>query len=309
MDYGPVIPAYAGIHLKHLDSHVRGNDKYRVHGQWSIVYSLKMTDSIQRIFAMFIRYTCLHKRSVSRVLEFIFWPVMELMVWGFVAMYIRSLAPDDLSRTILFLISAIIFWDLLYRSQQGVTLSLIEDIWTQNILNLLISPLKIWEWLVATCLYGLVKTILITGILAILAFIFYQFDLVSSVGFYLIPLVANLLLFGWALGVFTSGLLIRWAHAVEALIWGIPFLVQPLSAIYYPLSILPPWLQTIAKMLPSTYVFEGMRAVMKTGEMPTSYFFMSLGLNFVYFVLASLFFMWMYHKSRATGRLGRLGID
>lgn len=268
-----------------------------------------MSESLQRIYAMLIRYVTLHKRSISRGLELVFWPVMELMVWGFLTLFLKNSIQGDLSQFIVFLISAIIFWDLLYRSQQGVTISLIEDIWTQNILNLIISPLRIWEWLVATCLYGFIKTALITIILTLLAISFYQFNLIDALSFYLIPLMANLLLFGWALGIFTAGLLIRWAHAVEALIWGIPFLVQPLSAIYYPLSTLPPWLQAVAKCLPSTYVFEGMREVIKTKQMPMEYFYISLGLNGLYFILAGLFFLWMFHRSRTTGRLGRLGID
>jgi ABC-2 type transport system permease protein len=121
--------------------------------------------------------------------------------------------------------------------------------------------------------------------------------------------VANLLLFGWALGVFTSGLMIRFGHSAEALIWGIPYLIQPLSAIYYPLSVLPKGVQLISKLLPSTYVFEGMREVSRTGNMPLNYFVAGFGLNLFYFILAGVFFQWMYAKARETGRLGRLGMD
>ncbi|MBI4411786.1 MAG: ABC transporter permease, partial [Deltaproteobacteria bacterium] len=214
-----------------------------------------MNESISRINAMILRYLYLHKRSVSRTLEVIFWPVMELLVWGFLTLYIQSLAQTEVSKIIIFLINAMIFWDVLYRSQQGVSISIVEDIWTQNIVNLLVSPLKIWEWLTATFIYGAGKILMITAILAVIAFGLYHFNLVGMNGFYLIPLMANLLFFGWAMGVFTSGLLIRWGHAVEALIWGIPFLVQPISAIFYPLSVLPPPVQVVSRLLPSTYVF------------------------------------------------------
>lgn len=268
-----------------------------------------MSGSARRISAMFLRYLYLHKRSVSRTLELVFWPVMELLVWGFVTLYIKSLADGSLAQVIVFLINAIIFWDILYRSQQGVSISFIEDIWTHNIINLLISPLKLWEWLTATFLYGAAKTILITMILSFLALVLYSFNLVSEMGFYLVLHAANLLFFGWTLGVATSGLLLRWGHAVEALIWGIPFLIQPLSAIYYPLSVLPPWLQNVSLAIPSTYVFEGMRDIIKTGRMDLHYFFISFGINLVCFAAASAFFIFMYYRSRASGRLGRLGMD
>ena len=268
-----------------------------------------MTGSLSRIGAMILRYLYLHKRSLPRTFEIIFWPVMELFVWGFVSVYIQRVSHDSLAKIAMSLINAMIFWDILYRSQQGVSISFIEDIWTQNIVNLLVSPLKIWEWVTAAALYGMLKTCLITLILAVIAFFLYHFNLVTNLQIYLIPLVFNLLLFGWALGIFTSSLVIRWGHAAEALIWGVPFLIQPLSAIFYPLSVLPPWLQVISKALPSTYVFEGMRAVIQTGQMPRLYFVKSLSLNMVYLALSILFFRWMYYQARASGRLGRLGMD
>ena len=266
-------------------------------------------NSVYRIIAMIIRYLYLHKRSVARTLEILFWPVMELLVWGFVTLYIKSIAQSTATNLIYFLINAMIFWDILYRCQQGVSLSFMEEIWTQNMINLLASPLKIWEWLVATYIYGMMKTIVITLFLAFLALLFYHYNLITSIGFYLIPLAANLFLFGWAVGIFTSGLIIRWGHAAEALIWGVPFLVQPLSAIYYPLSVLPEWLQVVSKCLPSTYVFEGMREILKTGLFPIQYFYSAFFLNIIFFLLGTLFFQWIFCKARESGKLVRLGLD
>jgi ABC-2 type transport system permease protein len=268
-----------------------------------------MKESIRRILAMYLRYLYLHKRSLPRTLEIVFWPVMDLLVWGFVTLFIQSLVESELLKTLVFLINAMIFWDILYRGQQGVTISFMEEIWQQNIINLLASPLKIWEWCAATFIYGLTKILVITTILAGIALGLYQFNLIGNLGFYLIPLAANLLLFAWGLGLFTAGLLIRWGYAVEALIWGVPFLIQPISAVFYPLAILPPSVQWIAKGLPSTYVFEGMRSILREGTMPYDYFLTALGLNGIYFILGTLFFQWMYSRALVTGRLVRLGMD
>ena len=258
---------------------------------------------------MVLRYLYVHKRSVSRSLELVFWPVMELLVWGYLVLYIQQVGTGDLPKLIISIFAAVIFWDLLYRSQQGVSLSFVEDIWTHNIFNLLISPLRLWEWIGATFVYGMMKTLIIVGILSALALGLYQFHLIDTLGLYLIPFLANLLLFGWALGLFTSGLLIRWGHAVEALIWGIPFLIQPLSAIYYPVSVLPTWLQHVSWCLPSTYVFEGMRSVVATGQMDMTMLGKAFLCNAVFFVLGTLFFSGMYRLSQISGRLGRLGMD
>lgn len=268
-----------------------------------------MMHSVRRIHAMMLRYLFLHKRSLPRALEIIFWPVMELLVWGFVSVYIQSLAPSTLNHIVFVLISAMIFWDVLYRSQQAVSIAIVEDIWTQNIVNILVSPLRVWEWLCATFIYGLIKISLIVCILCLIAFGLYHYSMTATLGVYIIPLMLNLLLFGWAVGVFTSALIVRWGHSAEALVWGIPYLLQPISAIYYPVSVLPKWLQTISWCLPSTYVFEGVRQVAGQGEMPFEFFWIGLGLNLIYFLGAGLFFAFMYHSSQRSGRLGRLGMD
>lgn len=268
-----------------------------------------MNGSLSRIGAMALRYLYLHKRSLPRTFEIVFWPVMELLLWGFVSVYLKHAAGDALASVGAALINAMIFWDVLYRSQQGVSVSFVEDIWTQSIVNLLISPLRIWEWITATFVYGVLKTGLITLILGTLALGLYRYDMIGTLHLQIVPLVFNLLLFGWALGIFTAALIIRYGHSAEALIWGIPFLVQPLSAIFYPLSTLPGWLQHVSRALPSTYVFEGMRAVITQGAMPAGYFWTGLALNLFYFALAGLFFGWMHSEARKAGRLGRLGMD
>ena len=268
-----------------------------------------MSASLIRISAMVLRYFYLHKRSLPRTFEIFFWPVMELLVWGFVSQYLNTVSNGTLAKIALSVINAMIFWDILYRSQQGVSMSFIEDIWTQNIVNVLVSPLMMWEWLVSTFIYGTLKSLTITLILSCIALWLYHFSLIGSVHLYLIPFVFNLLLFGWVLGIFTSGLVIRWGHAAEALIWGIPFLIQPLSAIFYPLSTLPRAIQPVALLLPSTHVFEGMRSLIQTGTISRRMFATALALNLVYFALAGLFFRMMYRKARVSGRLGRLGMD
>lgn len=258
---------------------------------------------------MVMRYLYLHQRNLARSMEIVFWPVMELLVWGFVSLYIQNVAESPVSRLFVFLINAMIFWDVLFRSQQGVSLSFMEEIWSQNIVNLLVSPLRLWEWIAASFIYSFFKIAVIVGVLSVIAYALYHFNLIEVLGFYLIPFVFNLLIFGWSLGIFTSGLILRWGYAVEALCWGIPFLIQPLSAIYYPISVLPALLQWAARLLPSTHVFEGMRAVIREGWAPRHYFLTALALNIVYMFGAAVFFSWMYRKARDAGRLGRLGLD
>lgn len=263
----------------------------------------------RRIWVMFCRYSYLHRRSFPRMLEVFFWPVMELLVWGFLARYMAGLmsagGATGGQRLTAGLLTGLIFWDLLYRSQQAVSLGLMEELWTRNILNLLISPLRTWEWVAAAYLYGLAKALIVAAALTVLSMALYGFSLTGTLGASLGPLALNLLLMGFACGIFTAGLLLRWGHAAEALIWGVPFLVQPFSALFYPLSAYPPWLRPVCRMLPSTHVLEGMRAALD-GPFPWSSFFAALGLNVIYMAAGTFFFVGMLERGRRTGQLVRV---
>ena len=264
--------------------------------------------SFVRIGALFQRYVWLHRRSLIRSFDIFFWPVMDLLIWGFVTRYIQQAAGGPIAQLIIFLIGAMISWDIHYRGQQAVTISLMEEIWTRNIVNVLIAPIRLWEWVAASFLYGALKVGIVTLLLAVIAKWLYAFELVR-VGWAFLPLAANLLFFGWAIGIFTAGLLLRFGYAAEALIWGIPFLIQPFSCVFYPASVLPTWAQFIARCLPSTYVFEALRMALKEGSVPWTVWPPILGLNLLYCALGAWLFVWMFGRARTTGRLGRLGQD
>jgi ABC-2 type transport system permease protein len=250
----------------------------------------------------------LHRRSLVRSFDIFFWPVMDLLIWGFVTRYIQEAAGGVISQLIIFLIGAMISWDLHYRGQQAVTISLMEEIWNRNIVNVLIAPIRLWEWIAATFLYSTLKVMIVTALLALIARGLYAFDL-ARVGWEFLPLAANLLLFGWAIGIFTAGLLLRFGYAAEALIWGIPFLIQPFSCVFYPVEALPAWAQGIARCLPSTYIFEALRSALRDGAVPWAVWPIILGLNLVYFLIGLGLFLWLFGRAKASGRLARLGLQ
>ena len=267
-----------------------------------------MRKSANRILAMFLRYAFLHRRSVVRTFDIVFWPVMNLLVWGFLSVYLRETMVSAAGGFMFFLVGAIIGWDIHYRGQLAVTISIMEEIWTRNLINVLISPLRLWEWIAATFLYGALKVSLVTAILGSLAYGLYAFNL-ADIGPAFVPLAASLLVFGWAIGLFTSGLLLRFGYAAEALIWGIPFLIQPFSCVFYPLETLPAWARSIAVILPSTYAFEGLRTALRAEPVTWSIWGPVIILNLCYLALGTVSLLWFYRRARDTGRLGRLGRD
>ena len=268
-----------------------------------------MRESLTRIGGLCQRYLMLHRRSLIRSFDIFFWPVMDLLIWGFVTLYLqREVAAGPAAQFIVFLIGALISWDLHYRGQQAVSISLMEEIWTRNIVHMLIAPIRLWEWIAASFLYSLLKVTVITALLALLARWFYAFELVR-IGWAFFPLAASLLVFGWAIGLLTAGLLLRFGYAAEALIWGIPFLMQPFSCVFYPVSALPGWAQGIARCLPTTYAFEALRAVLREGSVPWTVWPPILGLTMAYFAVSAGCLVWMFRLARIRGQLGRLGQD
>jgi ABC-2 type transport system permease protein len=257
------------------------------------------------IRALVLRYTFLYTRSVPRVAEMFFWPVMDLLVWGFLTVYLRQM-EHQVPAMITFLLGSMIFWDILYRAQQAVTISFLEDIWARNLLNIFVSPIRVSEFIAATYVVGFVKILITVAILASLALWGYHWNL-FAMGLPLLPLFANLLLMGWAVGMVTTALILRWGQSAEALAWGIPFLIQPVAAVFYPLSVLPGWVQVIARGIPATYVFEGMRQVLRGEGFPTHHLVWAFGLNVVYLIGAGLFFNYMFGIAREKGLLAKLG--
>lgn len=259
-----------------------------------------------RIGALLLRYLYLYRRSLPRAMEIFFWPVMDLLVWGFVTIYLQKLSAAP--RALLFILGALIFWDVFYRSQQAITLSVTEEIWVRNLLNVFIAPVRTVELVIATCLLGVIRALISAIVLGVLASAFFAFDLLA-LGPALVPYLVSILLFGWAVGMTTIAVILRFGHAAEALIWGTPFLLQPISAAFYPVSVLPPLLQRVARALPTTHVFEGLRATLATGRPDFAPLLPAYALNALYLLLAGAFFGWMMKRVREKGYLARLAME
>lgn len=260
---------------------------------------------ILRIQGLLLRYLYLYRRSPARAMEVFFWPIMDLLLWGFLSAYLqRVAAPAAVS----YLVGALILWDVLYRCQQAISLAITEDIWVRNIINVFVSPVRAWELVAATCIFGVLKAAAPALLLTVVAYVAYGFDM-RTLGLSAGPLLFSLLLFGWAVGIATAALVLRFGQAAEALVWGVPFLIQPLSAVFYPLDVLPAWLQPVALLLPSTHIFECLRHVLGGTQARGASLQAALALNVAYLVLAGAFFAWMLERVRVKGYLGRLGME
>lgn len=257
-----------------------------------------------RIQALLIRHLYLYQRSFPRIMDIVYWPVMEILVWGFLSLYIEKLTIGGFN-AVTVLLGAVIFWDFLNQSQKSVSIAFLEEIWEKNLVNIFVSPLRLSEFFISTLLVGFIRLILVGIILSVLSFLMYHFNL-FMLGFALIPFVLNLFLFGWALGLFANGIILRFGTSAQILAWGFLVLIQPFSAVFYPVSALPTFLQPIAYLLPSTYVFEGMRSVIATGTFSSAHLWGALFANAVYLTVMVWFFFRMFSYVKREGKLLKL---
>ena len=257
-----------------------------------------------RINALLIRHLYLYQRSFPRIMDLVYWPVMELLLWGFLSVYIAKMGVGGFN-AVTVLLGAVIFWDFLNQSQKSVSIAFLEEIWEKNLLNIFVTPLRLSEFFISTLLVGLVRLILVGIILTALSFLLYRFNL-FDLGFALIPFVLNLFLFGWALGLFANAIILRFGTSAQILAWGFLVLIQPFSAVFYPVSALPSFLQGVAYLLPSTYVFEGMRAVFTTGVLSTAPLWGALAANAAYLAFMLWFFVRMFAYVKREGKLLKL---
>jgi len=210
--------------------------------------------SLGRVGAMVRRYVYLLRSSVPRILDLVYWPLVQMLTWGFLQTYLAK-APaagpiaGRLGLAAGALIGAMLLWDILFRSQLGFSVSFLEEMWSRNIANLMMSPLRISEFILSLMVMSLIRLAIGIVPVSLLAIWFFGFNL-WGLGLALGAFFANLVLAGWGLGLFVSGLVLRYGLAAESLVWTMMFLMLPLACVYYPVTILPPWLQVFAWALP-----------------------------------------------------------
>lgn len=261
--------------------------------------------SLKRIIAYTMRHIYLYKRSLPRLMEVFYWPLVDLLVWGFISVYL-SAYKGSLPGFVTFFVGALILWDVLFRAQQGITVSFLEDMWSRNLVNIFVSPLSVVEYICSLLFISLIKLLLASTVMVTVAYILYRFN-IFSLGFHLVPFVANLVIMGWAVGIITTAVIMRFGQEAEVLAWGVAFLFQPLSAVFYPVSVLPPWIKAVAYFVPSAHVFEGMRSVLSGGGFPVEELTAAVVLNVAYIGVAVAFFMWNFRAVKAKGLLVKIG--
>ena len=258
--------------------------------------------NFNRVWAMVYRYTLNLLHTYDRLTDMFYWPFLDLVLWGLTGLYFIQSSNNPHTLTIM--ITGLVFWIVIWRAQYEITVNLLWEIWDKNLVNIFVSPLTIWEWIIALIICGFTRLIVSISFSALAAFILYKYNILIY-GFYLIPIILSLALTGWAVGFFVGGWLIKHGQKIQTLAWAGVAALAPFTVPYFPLTILPDWAKTIAYFVPPSYIFEGMRNLLQTGSFPIDKLIISFFLNVIYLILGILFFVFMFNRSRKLG-LGRL---
>ena len=268
-------------------------------------HSQPVAFSPRRIAAMVLRYWYLLRSSWPRLLELIYWPAVQMLMWGFLQLYIADNA-GFFARAGGTFVGAVLLWDILFRGQLGFSISFLEEMWARNLANLMISPLRPIEFVAALMIMSLVRLAIGMVPVSLLAMAFFGFNL-YGLGLALAAFFVNLILTSWAIGILVSGLVLRNGLGAESLAWTFMFLLLPLTCVYYPVATLPGWIQVVAWTLPPTYVFEGMRELLINHVFRADLMLDALALNVVLFIAAVIGFIALLDSARRQGSLLQTG--
>ena len=264
-----------------------------------------MNFSLNRVAAMVRRYWYLLRSSWPRILDLIYWPTVQMLMWGFLQLYV-SQQGCMFARAGGVFIGAVLLWDILFRGQLGFSISFLEEMYAHNLGNLMMSPLRPVEFIAALMIMSIVRLSIGMVPVTMLAIAFFGFNL-WSMGFALAAFFVNLILTSWSIGIFVAGLLLRNGMGAESLAWTIMFLFLPLTCVYYPVAVLPDFLQYVAWALPPTYVFEGMRALLIDHVFRADLMLEAFIFNVVLFAAASFAFLKLLQSARVQGSLLQTG--
>jgi len=258
-----------------------------------------------KIYGLSLRHIYLIRGSFPRILDLIYWPSIQVFLWGFISKFF-TISSSYYNNTIGVILTAAILYDFLFRSSISYNMMFLEEIWSRNFTNLFISPIKIKEIIAALTLTAILRTLIGLIPAALIAIPLFKVS-IFVIGFPLIFLLIALYIFGVTLGLLVTAGLIRFGPSFENIAWASLFFLAPLGCIYYPIEILPNWLQILAKILPLVHIFEEMRNILINNVVNLSEIIKAISISFIYFLIGVSIFYWSYYGARVRGTLINMG--
>ena len=258
-----------------------------------------------KIIGLSLRHVYLIKGSFPRILDLIYWPTIQIFLWGFISKFF-TLSSSYYNNTVGVILSAAILYDFLFRSSISYNMMFLEEIWSRNFTNLFIAPIKLSEIIAALTFTAIFRTLIGLIPASLIAIPLFGVS-IFAIGLPLVFLLITLYIFGVTLGLLVTSGLIRFGPSFENIAWASLFFLAPLGCIYYPIEILPEWLQIISKLLPLVHIFEEMRNILIYDSVSYIQIFKAALISFVYFIFGVIIFFLSYEGAKNRGTLINMG--
>lgn len=253
------------------------------------------------LHGFFLRHLYPLRRDFDLLSDMLYWPMIDTALWGITGQWlVDSSGQQSIAIAILM---GLIFWNIIWRAQAEVSRNLMDEIWNNNLVNLFSTSITVFEWVIGVILLSVLKTAITVGILIPVIYFLYQVN-VSLLGWWIIPFFLGTVMTGWWIGLLSAGIVLRMGPKVQTVIWTLPGILLPFSAIYFPVSFIPDVLRPISYLVPTTYILENMRLLVQGQAVDVTGVFISFGLNAVFLSVCLWYFVASFYRSRELG-LGR----
>jgi ABC-2 type transport system permease protein len=260
-----------------------------------------MNASLQRIYALVLRHIHLWRSSMMRIVDSIYWPAVQMVTWGFMTEFLSG-QTSYVGQAFGILLSGLMLWEVVVRGNLSLSIAFLEEMWSRNLGHLFVSPIRSWELATGIVVVAILRTLLGMIPVSLMAWAFFGYS-IYSLGLPLLAFFLILQMFSWSIGLMMSGLIMRVGQSAESFAWAAVFILLPLSGVYYPVTVLPHWLQMISRAIPTSYVFEGMRLIMHDHIVRWDMLAIAAGLSVIYLVVGFQVFQWFFRASRRHGSL------
>ena len=260
-----------------------------------------------RTSAVILRQYYLLRGSPARVLPLFVWVAIDILLWGFITRYLNGIASPGFN-FVPALLGAVLMWDFFTRVMHGVTMAFFEDVWSRNFLNVFASPLAISEYLTGLVFTSIASSIVGLIVMLVLASVIFGLS-IFAYGLLLVPFLLVLFLSGIALGIVGSAVVLRFGPASEWFVWPIPAMLSPFVGVFYPLATLPLPMRIISRVLPPSYVFEGVRATVAHHGVSAGGLLAGILLSVIYILASCWLFTATYRSAVRTGLIARYSAE
>jgi ABC-2 type transport system permease protein len=255
-----------------------------------------------RIKALVLRHLYPVIRDFDLLSDMVYWPVIDTILWGVTSQWLSESSGN--MQIVLTILIALVLWNVIWRSQAEVSRNLMDEIWNKNLVNIFSTPLKLKEWVTAVLLLSVLKTAITLVLLVPVMYLMYTVN-VFQLGWWLLVFFLGCLITGWWVGFISAGIVLRYGQKMQTVVWTLPGILLPFSAIYYPVDKLPEIVQPISLLIPTTYIFESMRSLLAGNGVDLMMMVVCFGLNFLWLAITLWYFVRSYQFSKNLG-LGRL---